>query len=135
MVVMASKGNLVPGISGVVEKIKTIGRDKVRFIILYGSAAKGEMTELSDIDLAVFYEGDKNEKFDFRVTILGRVGNEFDIQTFQDIPLYIQKDIVSSGNVIYYKGYRELFNTFIKTIRDFEHFKPRLNMYYSGLGV
>lgn len=135
MVVMASKGNLVPGISGVVEKIKTIGRDKVRFIILYGSAAKGEMTELSDIDLAVFYEGDKKERFDFRVTILGRVGNEFDIQTFQDIPLYIQKDIVSSGNVIYYKGYRELFNTFIKTIRDFEHFKPRLNMYYSGLGV
>lgn len=132
---MASKGNLVPGISGVVEKIKTIGRDKVRFIILYGSAAKGEMTELSDIDLAVFYEGDKKERFDFRVTILGRVGNEFDIQTFQDLPLYIQKDIVSSGNVIYYKGYRELFNTFIKTIRDFEHFKPRLNMYYSGLGV
>jgi len=135
MVVMASKGNLVPGISGVVEKIKTIGRDKVRFIILYGSAAKGEMTELSDIDLAVFYEGDKKERFDFRVTILGRVGNEFDIQTFQDLPLYIQKDIVSSGNVIYYKGYRELFNTFIRTIRDFEHFKPRLNMYYSGLGV
>ncbi|MBC2694808.1 MAG: nucleotidyltransferase domain-containing protein [Desulfobacteraceae bacterium] len=132
---MASKGNLVPGISGVVEKIKTIGGDKVRFIILYGSTAKGEMTELSDIDLAVFYEGDKKERFDFRVTILGRVGNEFDIQTFQDLPLYIRKDIVSYGNVIFYKGYRELFNTFIRTIRDFEHFKPRLNMYYSGLGV
>ena len=132
---MASKGNLVPGISGVVEKIIIIGGDKVRFIILYGSAAKGEMTELSDIDLAVFYEGDKKERFDFRVMILGRVGNEFDIQTFQDLPLYIRKDIVSYGNVIFYKGYRELFNTFIRTIRDFEHFKPRLNMYYSGLGV
>ena len=135
MAVMASKGNLVPGISGVVEKIIIIGGDKVRFIILYGSAAKGEMTELSDIDLAVFYEGDKKERFDFRVMILGRVGNEFDIQTFQDLPLYIRKDIVSYGNVIFYKGYRELFNTFIRTIRDFEHFKPRLNMYYSGLGV
>jgi len=135
MAVMASKGNLVPGISGVVEKIIIIGGDKVRFIILYGSAAKGEMTELSDIDLAVFYEGDKKERFDFRVMILGRVGNEFDIQTFQDLPFYIRKDIVPYGNVIFYKGYRELFNTFIRTIRDFEHFKPRLNMYYSGLGV
>ena len=59
MAVLASKSNLVPGISGVVEKIKTIGGDKIRFIVFYGSAAKGEMTELSDIDLAVFYEGDK----------------------------------------------------------------------------
>ncbi len=58
MAVLASKSNLVHGISGVVEKIKTIGGDRVRFIILYGSAAKGEMTELSDIDLAVFYKGD-----------------------------------------------------------------------------
>jgi predicted nucleotidyltransferase len=58
MAVLASKSNLVPGISSVVEKIKTIGGDRVRFIILYGSAAKGEMTELSDIDLAVFYKGD-----------------------------------------------------------------------------
>ena len=135
MVVFASKSNLVPSISGVVEKIKTIGGDNVRFIILYGSAAKGEMTELSDIDLAVFYKGDKKERFDFRVTVLGRVCNEFDIQTFQYLPLYIQKDIVSSGNVIFYRGYRELFCTFLRTIREFEHFKPRLDMYYSGLGV
>ena len=58
MAVLASKSNLVPGISSVVEKIKTIGGDRVRFIILYGSVAKEEMTELSDIDLAVFYKGD-----------------------------------------------------------------------------
>lgn len=132
---LASKDDLNQNISGVVDKIKTIGGDKVRFIILYGSAAKGEMTELSDIDLAVFYEGDKKERFDFRVKVLGRVGNEFDIQTFQDLPLYIRKDIVSSGNVIFYSGYRELFYTFLRTIREFEHFKPRLDMYYSGLGV
>ena len=132
---LASKDNLDHGISAVVEKIKTIGGDKVRFITLYGSAAKGEMTELSDIDLAVFYDGDKKERFDFRVKVLGRVGNEFDIQIFQDLPLYIQNDIVSASNVLFYKGYREIFRTFMKTIREFEDFKPRLDMYYSGLGV
>ena len=132
---LTSKNELDNSISAVVEKIKTIGGDKVRFIVLYGSAAKGEMTELSDIDLAVFYSGDKKERFDFRVKVLGRVGNEFDIQTFQDLPLYIQNDIVSTGNVIYYKGYREIFRIFMKTIREFDDFKPRLDMYYSGLGV
>jgi hypothetical protein len=132
---LASKGDLDLGISAVAEKIKTIGGDKVRFIILYGSKAREEMTELSDIDLAVYYDGDKKERFDFRVKVLGRVGDEFDIQTFQDLPLYIRKDIVSSGKVIDYKGYMEIFRIFMRTIRDFEHFKPRLDMYYSGLGV
>ncbi len=132
---LASKSDLDLGISAVAEKIKTIGGDKVRFIILYGSKAREEMTELSDIDLAVYYDGDKKERFDFRVKILGRVGDEFDIQTFQDLPLYIRKDIASSGKVIDYKGYMEIFRIFMRTIRDFEHFKPRLDMYYSGLGV
>ncbi len=132
---LASKGDLDIGISAVAEKIKTIGGDKVRFIILYGSKAREEMTELSDIDLAVYYDGDKKERFDFRVKVLGRVGDEFDIQTFQDLPLYIRKDIASSGKVIDYKGYMEIFRIFMRTIRDFEHFKPRLDMYYSGLGV
>ncbi|NOR59049.1 MAG: nucleotidyltransferase domain-containing protein, partial [Methanosarcinales archaeon] len=132
---LASKGDLDLGISAVAEKIKTIGGDKVRFIILYGSKAREEMTELSDIDLAVYYDGDKKERFDFRVKVLGRVGDEFDIQTFQDLPLYIRKDIASSGKVIDYKGYMEIFRIFMRTIRDFEHFKPRLDMYYSGLGV
>ena len=132
---LASKGDLDLGISAVAEKIKTIGGDKVRFIILYGSKAREEMTELSDIDLAVYYDGDKKERFDFRVKVLGRVGDEFDIQTFQDLPLYIRKDIASSGKVIDYKGYMEIFSIFMRTMRDFEHFKPRLDMYYSGLGV
>ena len=132
---LASKGDLDLGISAVAEKIKTIGGDKVRFIILYGSKAREEMTELSDIDLAVYYDGDKKERFDFRVKVLGRVGDEFDIQTFQDLPLYIRKDIASSGKVIDYKGYMEIFSIFMRTIRDFEHFKPPLDMYYSGLGV
>ena len=37
--------------------------------------------------------------------ILGRVSDIFDIQTFQDLPLYIQKDIMSSGDIIYYRDY------------------------------
>lgn len=132
---LASKGDLDLGISAVADKIKNIGGDKVRFIVLYGSKAREEMTELSDIDLAVYYDGDKKERFDFRVKVLGRVGDEFDIQTFQDLPLYIRKDIASSGKVIDYKVYMEIFRIFMRTIRDFEHFKPRLDMYYSGLGV
>jgi len=83
----------------VIERIKEIGGMKVRFIILYGSVVEGRLTDMSDIDLAVFYEGNKKERFEFRVKILGRVSNKFDIQSFQDLPLYIQKDIISTGGL------------------------------------
>ena len=53
--------------------------------------------------------------------ILGRIGNKFDIQTYQDLPLYIQNEILSSGEVLYFSDYTEIFNTFMKTIREFEN--------------
>ncbi len=124
-----------PEISIVIAKIRDIGGEKIKFIMLYGSAAKGESTSLSDIDLAVYYHGDKKERFDFRIKILGRVSDKFDIQIFQDLPLYIQNEILSTGKVIYYRDYKEIFNIFMKTIREFEDFKPRLQLYYSIMGV
>ncbi|MFA4934781.1 MAG: nucleotidyltransferase domain-containing protein [Candidatus Methanoperedens sp.] len=129
------KKSLEPDISDVIAKIKDIGGDNIKFILLYGSAAKGRSTNLSDIDIAVFYSGDKRERFQFRVKILGRIGNKFDIQTYQDLPLYIQNEILSSSEVLYFSDYTEIFNTFMKTIREFEDFKPRLELYYSSMGV
>ncbi len=130
-----TKKSLEHDISSVIKKIKDIRGAKIKFIALYGSAAKGRSTVLSDIDIAVYYDGYKRERFEFRVKILGRVGSKFDIQTFQDLPLYIQKDILSTADVIYYRDYKDIFNIFMKTIREFEDFKPRLELYYSSLGV
>jgi len=130
-----SKKSLEPDISDVITKIKDIGGDSIKFIVLYGSAAKGKSTNLSDIDIVVFHSGDKRDRFQFRVKILGRIGNKFDIQTYQDLPLYIQNEILSSGDVLYFSDYTEIFNTFMKTIREFEDFKPRLELYYSSMGV
>ena len=130
-----SKKPMEPGISSVITKIKDIGGANIRFIVLYGSAAKGENTRLSDIDITVYYDGGKKERFDFRVKILGRVSSKFDIQTFQDLPLYIKNEILSTGEVIYYRDYKDIFNIFMKTIREFEDFKPHLELYYSSMGV
>jgi predicted nucleotidyltransferase len=130
-----SKKSLEPDVSDVITKIKDIGGDSIKFILLYGSAAKGRNTNLSDIDIAVFHSGDKRERFQFRMKILGRIGNKFDIQMYQDLPLYIQNEILSTGEVLYFSDYTEIFNTFMKTIREFDDFKPRLELYYSSMGV
>jgi predicted nucleotidyltransferase len=130
-----SNKSLEPDISEVISKIKDFGGDRIKFIILYGSAAKRQSTNLSDIDIAVFHSGDKRERFQFRMKILGRISNKFDIQTYQDLPLYIQNEILSSGEVLYFSDYKEIFDTFMKTIREFGDFKPRLDLYYSNMGV
>ena len=131
-----SSSNILPhNISSVIEKIKAIGGDKVRFIIIYGSAVKGKLTDKSDIDLAVFYNADMQKRFEYRVSVLGRVDNIYDIQIFQDLPIYIQKDIVSNVKVIYFKNYNEIFDVFMQIIKKFEDFKHYLELYYSKLGV
>lgn len=90
-----SNKSLEPDISEAISKIKHFGGDRVKFIVLYGSAAKRQNTNLSDIDIAVFH----------------------------------------SGEVLYYSDYTEIFDTFMKTIREFGDFKPRLELYYSNMGV
>ena len=122
-------------IKSTVELVKKIGGEKVRFIALYGSTAVGRYSDLSDIDIAVFYDGNKDERFKFRMKISGRVKDDIDIHTFQDLPVYIRKEIISSVKLIFYKEYNRIFDIFMETIREFEDFKPRLNMYYFSLGA
>ena len=127
--------NAKENVSSIVNLIKKIGGEKIKFVILYGSTIEGKQTPLSDVDIAVYYEGSKEERFKFRMEVLGSVNDKFDIQTFQDLPLYIRKEIISHGKILYQKSYSEIFDVFIKTIKSFGDFKPRLDIYYSCLEV
>ena len=78
--------NTKEDIRSVIGQIKTLGGKQIKFIILYGSFAEGNQTPLSDIDIAVYYEGSKEKRFRFSIKILGMVSDKFDIQIFQDLP-------------------------------------------------
>lgn len=121
-------------IGRVIGRIRELGGDRIAFIALYGSVTKNRDTPLSDIDLAVFYEGNKEERFKFRMSVLGRTGDEFDVQIFQDLPLYIQKEVISYGKLLYYKEYDVVFDIYINVIKNFDDFKRHLNLYLSYLG-
>jgi len=117
-----------------VNKIKRIDTEnRVEFIVLYGSSVKEKYGELSDIDLAIYYHGNEEERFRFRIRVLGRLSNRFDIQMFQNLPLYIRKDIVSSGKPLYYKDYEMIFDEYLRTIKGYEDFEKHLDYYYSSL--
>lgn len=122
-------------ISDAVQRIKEVGGDNIVFIAIYGSAVNGTFTDLSDIDIAVFYDADNVGRFDFRMKVLGRVDEIFDIQIFQELPLYIKNEIISAESVVYFRDYDEIFDIFMKTIKDYESFRPHLESYYSHIGV
>ncbi|AAB84811.1 MULTISPECIES: nucleotidyltransferase domain-containing protein [Methanothermobacter] len=111
----------------VIRKIE--GSERIRFIILYGSALRGG--EWSDIDLAIYYDAEEDEASYYRFRVLSEVDEIFDVQIFQQLPLYVQVEVLR-GEVIYCDDQRFLYDTAWKTIRDFDDFRHR---FYDYIGL
>ncbi|MBS3749456.1 MAG: nucleotidyltransferase domain-containing protein [Candidatus Thermoplasmatota archaeon] len=112
----------------IVDKIKKFGGENVKFIILYGSQSTNNQTPRSDTDIAVYYDAGKEQRFKFRMKILGRVDDHYDIQIFQDLPLYIKKDVIK-GKILYTSDKRLIHDVSRKTYREFDDFKKRFYDY------
>jgi predicted nucleotidyltransferase len=110
--------------------IRATGGDKVRFIILYGSASEDRMKEGSDIDICVYYAGvDASE---FRLKVLSELFEDiYDIKIFQQLPIYLRMEILR-GNVLYCEDKQFMYDVAYETIKDFEGFKRR---YYDYIGL
>lgn len=105
------------------------GFEHVRFIILYGSVAEHRMTQASDIDLCVYYEGERADAARFRHAVLSRLsGTDCDIQIFQHLPLYVRVEALK-GIPVFVRTTRFLYDKATETLRDFEEFKHRLYDY------
>lgn len=115
----------------VIQRIRELGGTKVKFIILYGSMAAKKENPSSDIDICVYYEAEKKERFHFRMKLLGRLSNEFDITLFQDLPLYVKKEVFK-GKIMYENDTRFLYDIDRRTYQDYEDFKHRFYDYIKG---
>ncbi len=114
------------------ERLKTIqGFEKIRFIILYGSAAEGTTREGSDIDLCLDIDADIDyERSKFRLRVLSELPDVFDVQIFAQLPLYVKKEVLK-GKVIFCRDEEHLYEIAISTIKEFDDFKYR---YYDYIG-
>jgi|SRR3989344_7043539 len=96
--------------------------NRVKFVILFGSQAEGRAGPMSDFDFAVYYDGNDRERFDFRKSILGDVSDKFDVQVLQDLPLYVQKEVLK-GKVIYAQDLTFVYDHAYEIIKRWEDFK------------
>ncbi|GFO97146.1 DNA polymerase beta subunit [groundwater metagenome] len=113
-----------------VERLKNIqGFEKVRFIMLYGSAAEGITRAESDIDLCIDIDEDTDyEHSRFRLKILSELPDILDVQIFAQLPLYVKKEVIK-GKVIFCRNEGYLYETAISVIKEFEDFKYRFYDY------
>jgi len=114
----------------VIERLRRVeGFEKVRFVILYGSVSRGDAREGSDIDLCVFFEGDREEASRFRFRALSEFfSDKYDLQIFQQLPLYVRVECLR-GQVLYCPDERILYDVAVETIREFDAFKHRFYDY------
>jgi uncharacterized protein len=122
--------NLSGKIDRAVQKIKSLGGDKVRSIILYGSASVGRMKEDSDIDLCVYY--DYADAPQFRLKVLSDFFDDvYDIKIFQQLPLPLRMQVLK-GKVLYEDETPFMYDKAYETIKEFESLECR---YYDCLGI
>lgn len=117
------------------EKISEKARNDgdVLAVMLFGSYARNE--KFSDIDVCVVL---KPEKFDQLFLSKKRleyltVFPNFDIQIFQQLPLYIKTRVLKDGKTILCKNEDLLYDLSLSTVRQFEYFKPRYLSYLEGV--
>ena len=105
--------------------------NRVKFVILFGSQAEGRANKMSDYDFAVYYDGDGRKRFKFLIKLSGSLPDKFDVKIFQDLPLYVRKEVLK-GEVVYAKDLRFVYDVAYETIKAFEDFKK---YYYDYIGV
>ncbi|MCX9085266.1 MAG: nucleotidyltransferase domain-containing protein [Candidatus Methanoperedens sp.] len=83
-------------------------------ILLYGSVAKGEDTLRSDIDICIVSPTckDKNGLLNEIYRKLDVFSKKYDVRFFEEMPLYIQINIIENNRIIYSKNVYDLYEYF-----------------------
>lgn len=108
-------------------------RQESYFCSIVWVTSKKKQNALSDIDIAIYYDADKKERFQYRMQILGELSEKYDIHTFQDLPIYIKKDIIKEGKIIYKKDLKSTIKIYIECIRKFSYMKKQIDRYCAAL--
>jgi len=98
-------------------------RKDILAVLLFGSHAKGESTERSDIDICIVAPGAQREKL--LSLVLSSLSNpEYHVWLFEELPLYMKKEVMENHKIILCEDKPKLYEYFYfvnKLWRDQEH--------------
>ncbi|MFO8132773.1 MAG: nucleotidyltransferase domain-containing protein [Thermoplasmatota archaeon] len=99
--------------------------DRLEFVYLFGSAAHGDATTRSDIDLCLYYDISNREKLaDLLFTISGSLPQQYDVSMFQLLPLYMQKEVFK-GQLLFARDTGFVHDVARRTRQAYNDFEAR----------
>jgi len=87
----------------------------VEAVLLFGSHARGEATQRSDVDICVVAPAisTTDAKASLLLTVWSQVNAaEFDIWLFEELPLYMQIDIIENHHILHCRNVPSLYEYF-----------------------
>lgn len=102
---------------------KIFALEEVHSVLIFGSLAKGEISERSDIDICVVAPKAKNRE-KLANKIAGMLPNDYDACLFELLPLYMKIEIINNHIILYTRDKLELYEYFYryrKLWKDQEH--------------
>lgn len=101
-------------------------------VLVFGSAARGEATPASDVDVCLVLDPRVTvEMSEKRLEFLSR--HDLDIHVFQQLPLYIRRRVLREGQVLLSKDDDLLYEVALRTARAFEGFKHIYHRYLEAV--
>lgn len=106
---------------------------RIKFVFVFGSVLTPKFNKLSDIDICIYYDADKKERFKFLIELSGNFP-DYEVHVFQDLPLYVRKEILK-GKLIYCQDMQFVYDVAYQTLQEWEFFKKGYYDYIQRKGI
>jgi predicted nucleotidyltransferase len=114
-------------IAGMVKKLeKSLStHSDIVLVFLFGSYVRGDMTSLSDMDIAIFFTGtiDFYRINDLREDISEMLGVEVDIVVLNNASPVIKMQVLKKGTLLINKDQQAYNEFFVNTVKEYDDLK------------
>ena len=99
-------------------------------VVVFGSYLS--RSSYRDIDICLFsFMGEIDQSLELKYRLL--LPEKYDVRFFSKFPLYIQTEIMETGEIIFNKQQDALFNIYYKKIKEFNLFLPHFKTYLEAV--
>lgn len=117
---------------GLVEAVRA--DHDVLAVVLFGSHARGEENPASDTDICLVLKAGCHIDLELSRKRLQYLKScEFDIQIFQQLPVYIRRRVLKEGKILFCRDETALYDLAFRTAQQFEDFRHIYEGYLEGV--